>query len=166
MWFDRMSQRAGQAVFIARISAGEIGSSVIDTEDLLVGILYMDPTLVPRSGGQLTAQELLASFDQWRTVSPKLNTSQDIPVSDGLGRLFERSISLADEMGSDNVQLAHLLLSMMMDPECHAAIALRKAGSAPEAIRHIAIEPDAAEAQTADFRWHHGLQDLFPNSEM
>jgi len=166
MWIERLSQRAGYAVFIARISAGEVGSPVIDTEDLLLGILLLDPSLVQKSGGDLSAQELVAGFHQWRTPSKKLNTSQDLPVSDELGRMFERSILLADEMGSDKIQLLHLLLAMMMDPESHAAIALKRAGSDPEAMRRIPIEPETKELQAFDPPWYHDLRSLFPKSDL
>jgi ATP-dependent Clp protease ATP-binding subunit ClpA len=166
MRFERFSVRAGQAVFIARIAAGELGSSFLDTEDLLLGILHLDPGLVQKSGANLTAEEFLAIFPQWRTAAPKIKTSQDLPISPELGRALEASISLADEMGSNKVQTAHLLLALMMDPECHAGIALKKAGPDTEVIRRIAIDPEIEEPQTLDPPWYESLRSLFPNLDL
>ena len=47
--FDNFSTRATQLVFAARFKAGERGAAVVDTDDLLVGLVLEDQGLLLKS---------------------------------------------------------------------------------------------------------------------
>lgn len=144
---ERYSEWSRLAIMIARVEAGGVGSPLLDTEHMLIGIVRVDPDLFQACQAVLTKQAIRARARHWHTPSAAIPTSQDLPISDDLKRVFEDAVSLADEGQSREVRTEHLLLAMMEQPGCHASVLLSECGADEEAVRHIADGRRSREPQ-------------------
>ena len=107
--FDNFSTRARQLVFAARFKAGERGAAVIDTDDLLVGLVLEDQGLlvkalfpdveenafvrnsqphVPFFSHKL-AVDLLTELKKSLPRSEPVPETTEIPLSSSLERVFD-----------------------------------------------------------------------------
>ena len=109
--FERYSELARQAIFLARKEAGETGAATIDSEHLLIGVLAVHPEL-PK---QLPIEIDLASVRK-RTEpdapKPAIPDAVDLPLSPNLGRVLERAASIADEQHCREIRTEHLVASI------------------------------------------------------
>jgi ATP-dependent Clp protease ATP-binding subunit ClpA len=144
--FERFSHRAIEAIMEARQSTLEVGSSMVDTEDMLSGVLRVDGDLIAKSGSDLTREGLENSFLRWRSSSTP-TPPQELPVSGDLTGVFSLSISLADEMECPEIRTEHLLLAMALKTDCHAAAVLSESGADVEKMRALAKETKGEERQ-------------------
>ena len=144
--FERFSHRAIEAIMEARQSALEVGSSMVDTEDMLSGVLRVDGDLIGKSGSDLTREGLENSFLRWRSSSTP-TPPQELPVTGDLTEIFLLSISLADEMECHEIRTEHLLLAMALKTDCHAAAVLSESGADVEKMRALAKETKGKERQ-------------------
>ena len=95
--FSSYTKRARRAVFFARYEAGQFGSSSIDTEHLLLGVLR-------ESGNRLThllddSSAVQAIFEDARahlTIREKIITSINLPLSSECKRILLYSQEEAD----------------------------------------------------------------------
>ena len=62
--FERYSELTRQAIFFARMEAGETGAESIDTEHVLIGILAVDPELPNQLGIELDAISIRNQCEQ------------------------------------------------------------------------------------------------------
>jgi ATP-dependent Clp protease ATP-binding subunit ClpC len=103
--FERLTERARRALFFARDEASQLGSTSIDTEHLLLGLI--------REGKGLT-ERLFADagidFDEIRDevlcrvpARPKTSTSAEIPSSAAAGRVLQHAAQEADRLLHDSV---------------------------------------------------------------
>lgn len=97
--------RARKVVFAARLKAGERGAKMIDTDDLLVGLILEDQRAVPQihADGQAVvsnvpphipffpskiAEDLLAKLESLLPQSQPVATTAEMPLSPSLKRGF------------------------------------------------------------------------------
>jgi ATP-dependent Clp protease ATP-binding subunit ClpA len=146
--FERFSHRAIESIMMARQCALESGSSTLETEDMLAGVLRVDGELIPKSGSGLTRESLANFFLRWRpSSSPNTSAAADLPLSDDVTEILSHSIALADEMECGEIRTEHLLLAMALKTDCHAAIALSESGADVEKMRTLARETKGKEGQ-------------------
>jgi ATP-dependent Clp protease ATP-binding subunit ClpA len=145
--FERFSHRAIESIMMARQSALEIGSSTIETEDMLAGVLRVDGELITKSGSDLTRESLADFFQRWRPSSTPTTSAPDLPLSDDVIEVLSHSIALADEMECGEIRTEHLLLAMALKTECHAAAVLSESGADVEKMRTLAKATKGKERQ-------------------
>ncbi len=167
--FQNYSRRAQNVVFLARKKAGERGAAAIDIEDLLVALIIEDqggfynsirkvaapsdaaarvdrgphhPVLHPdRAAGLLT--RLAALLPKSRPLPP----AQELPVSDGVRRVFAAAAALRDELGQRAVEPRHLLAAALGEPG-PAPKLLKDAGvTRQEVVEGISAEPTVPAAE-------------------
>src|SRR5580704_2605089 len=108
--FDKFSSRSRIVVFVARFAAGERGSNAIDVEDLLMALVAEDqgthgsmlskffgggkgdpgfPTPIHKQFfDPAVATSLLNNIEESVPHLEPIATSTEIPLSDGLSRVF------------------------------------------------------------------------------
>src|SRR6476620_3559006 len=80
--FERYTERARRVIFFARYESSQFGSSTIETEHLLLGVLREDPNLPSRFLDNETSVKNISDDVAARlTVRPKISTSVDLPLS-------------------------------------------------------------------------------------
>ena len=141
--FERYTETGRRALFVARFEASRFGSSKIETEHLLLGLLREDAVLVNR----FLMSEISDSYirHQILTLTPTREsppTSQDIPLSDESKSTLSFAAQEADALGQQHIGTEHLMLGLMRTQDCFAARILRERGAEIEVIRReLAIVP-------------------------
>ena len=143
--FERYTEKARRAIFFARYEASQLGSPVITTEHLLLGVL--------RESRNLQGYLRVDMDDLWgrlRTpvVGEKIPTSVDLPLDDFSKRTLGHASQEADSWGHRHIGPEHMLLGIMLVEKGGAAQVLRAMGAAgaDEVRKAIAEASPTAEA--------------------
>jgi ATP-dependent Clp protease ATP-binding subunit ClpA len=160
--FETFSVRAKQAIFAARLAAGQRDAVSMDVNALVVGLLIEDQGLIgERLGTPLflaphkqhvasflpnVAAEILDTITEALPRGPSVGQSADLPVSPQLLRTFEVATQIRDRLRQSKVQTLHLLAAALgEDKPCQAVVALKNAGITQEKVfeafgNHLAEE--------------------------
>jgi hypothetical protein len=132
--FERYTEKARRTIFSARWEASNYGSSTIETEHLLLGILHEDKGLASRLS--LTAQTIRNEVAK-RTPPPKqpTPTSVDIPLSHESKRVLAYGAEEAELLTSRVIDVEHLILGLLRESDSFAARLLRQHGVEYDAYR-------------------------------
>jgi Clp amino terminal domain, pathogenicity island component len=146
--FERYTERARRVIFFARYEASQFGSTIIESEHLLLGILREDPNLPDRldlgSSPQVIADDATARL----TVLGKTSTSIDLPLSPACKQILLYSAEEAERLNHRHIGVEHLVLGILREGKCGAAEVLEKHGIALPAMR----EQVAKDASREDAR--------------
>ena len=78
--FNRYTETARRTIFFARYEASQFGSSQIETELLLLGVLREDKALAIRLlASNANIEDLRNSITRRANTGPKIPTSVDLP---------------------------------------------------------------------------------------
>ena len=134
--FERYTEKARRIVFFARYEASEFGSSAIETEHLLLGILREDKALANRF---LPSNDSVASIRQRiRALTPlrdKISTSVDLPLSHESKRVLAYSAEEAEKLKHGHIGPEHMVLGLLREEKCLAASLLQERGLLIERVR-------------------------------
>ncbi len=147
--FDRYSEAAGQVIFLARFEAGRVGSKVIDTEHLLLGLVLVDPETIAMIASPISEEKVRARSELWHAQAEALPTSMDLPLSDDAKRALEAADSLSLTHGCDYVRTEHLLLALFNGGPTHAARILEEANVSADALTKLVTSVPPAGQQPA-----------------
>jgi hypothetical protein len=133
--FARFTPKARECLFFARFEASHAGSSTIEPEHLLLGLMKSSQSL--RNG--LLAQ-VPQSLDIVRSevAAPShrpIPTSVPIPLGERTRRVFHSGAAEADRLHHAEIALVHLLLGVLREPRSIATGFLEKHGLQAPAIR-------------------------------
>jgi ATP-dependent Clp protease ATP-binding subunit ClpA len=141
-----------RAVFCARWEAGFVGSEIIDSEHLLLGLLRVDPATFQFIAQPITLISVRKAAARWHVPGEKLPTSMDLPIGADVKLAFENAGAFADAKGSSFVRTEHLLLVLMRLTTSHAALILGEAdASLPRLEQLVSGIEDHADQDGAQF---------------
>ncbi|HTZ73699.1 MAG TPA: Clp protease N-terminal domain-containing protein [Candidatus Aquilonibacter sp.] len=136
--FERYTEKARRVIFFARYYASEFGSSHIDTEHLLLGILKEDRTLASR---------LVHKFGESKSIrdeiadrierGERIATTVEIPLSQQSKQALIYAAEEADQLGHERIGSEHLLLGLLRTENTRAAQILREHEIDMSAVRGI-----------------------------
>ncbi len=132
--FERYTERARRVIFFARYEASTYGSSTIESEHLLLGLVREDKDLTSRFMGS-TADDIRAKIDEHITRKPKVSTSIDLPLTDECKRILAFTGEESERLGDRFLGTEHLLLGILRETNCLAARLLVKRGLQLERVR-------------------------------
>lgn len=133
--FERYTNAARRVIFIARYEASQFGSSTIETEHLLLGILMEDPEIIERFAkpGE-TAESVRARVEQQTTRRLAVPTETDVPLSSRSKLALSMAAEEADRLIHRFITTEHLFLGLLQDKNdptvrllADAAISIRPA---------------------------------------
>ena len=145
--FERYTEKARRSIFFARYEASNFGSQQIGTEHLLLGLVREDRLLLGPGAP-------LESIRKWieanaGPVGEKISTSVDLPLSVESKLALASGADEAAKLGHAQIAPGHLLLGLVDQAGCVAAMALREHGFTAPALREMvassAGEPGPAE---------------------
>jgi ATP-dependent Clp protease ATP-binding subunit ClpC len=152
--FERYTEKARRVIFFARYEASQFGSSYIETEHLLLGLLREDKALTNRFIGSHNVVESIRK--QVQVHSPqreKVSTSVDLPLSNESKRVLAYAAEEAERFGHKHIGPEHLLLALLREERCFAAEMLKGREIKQQKIRdelarhpHQPVETRAAGA--------------------
>src|SRR5213075_1285191 len=159
--FERYTERARRGIFFARYEASQFGSTTIETEHLLLGLIREDKNLTNRFLRNSSSIESIRKEIEGRTtIREKVSTSIDLPLSNECKRILAYAAEEAEILNHRHVGTEHLLLGILREENCIAAEILRARGLRPETIREE-LSRDSIET----LRHRHESRTALPNRE-
>lgn len=146
--FERYTEKARRSIFFARYEASQVGSPVIATEHLLLGVLRESRELrgYLKIDGEQLAERLRSPI-----VREKVPTAVDLPLDDFCKRALGHAAEEADRLNHRHIGSEHLLLGIMREERGRAAQVLREMGAPTvgEVRKAIAASPPKQETDPA-----------------
>jgi len=134
--FERYTEKARRVIFFARYEASQYGSSYIDTEHILLGLLREDFALMNRCVGPIqSATEIRTEVERVIQRGPPIATSVDVPLTADSKKILKFAAEEADRLAHRHVGTEHVLLGIFRLPDSLAAQLLLARGARPDAIR-------------------------------
>jgi ATP-dependent Clp protease ATP-binding subunit ClpC len=134
--FERYSEPARRTIFFARYEASEFGSTTIETEHMLLGLLRADKDLLSRFLLAPSSIESIRNDIEGRTtMREKVSTATDLPLSAECKRALRHAGEEAERLRHHLIGAEHLLLGILREEKCLAAQVLQARGLQLDAVR-------------------------------
>ncbi|MGB0012207.1 MAG: Clp protease N-terminal domain-containing protein [Candidatus Sulfotelmatobacter sp.] len=151
--FERFTERARRVMFYARVEAGRFGSSHIETEHLLLGLIREDSALVNRFLISAVSEDSIRrQIVAIKPMRESIPTTVDIPLTDESDSALSYATEEADRLGHQHLSMEHILLGLLRKQDCFAAQMLRERGAELEVMRKklaTAPPPVSPEARSS-----------------
>src|SRR6516164_11556168 len=119
--FERYTEKARRVIFFARYEASEIGSSYIESEFLLLGLLREGKSVVTRWLGEGDWQTILREeVRKSGYTGEKISTSVDLPLSNESKRVLAYAAEEAERLSHKHIGTEHMLLGLLREEKCFA----------------------------------------------
>ena len=134
--FERYTEKARRVIFYALSESSQLGSSYIETEHLLLGLLREDKALTNRFLRSDGSVESIGKQIRERTpIREKISTSVDRPLSNECKRVLAYAAEEAERLAHQHIGTEHLLMGLLREDGCFAAEILEERGLRLPAIR-------------------------------
>jgi len=140
--FERLTEQGRRALFFARYEASQLGSTRIDVEHLLLGLIREGKGLTDRlvADAGIVFDEIRDEVLRRAPARSKTSTSAEIPFSAAAERVLEDAAQEADRLLHDYVGTEHLLLGVLSERGTVAAEALTARGLQLDRVREQIVE--------------------------
>lgn len=133
---DLYTPKARRAIFFARDEAMRRGSSVIDSEHLLLGVLRENEALPNRLGGsRIAISEFLRRIEGISSIGQPIAGTVEIPLSPESKQVLRFAAEEAESLRHRNICIGHLLLGMLRVERSTAARILQSGGVTISGLR-------------------------------
>jgi ATP-dependent Clp protease ATP-binding subunit ClpC len=127
--FERYTPAARQAIHWAVYMAGQVGSTEIETEHLLLGVLRSDMTLASRFlGSPWAGENVWKKLEQKKTIREKVPGARETPLDKASKRVLALASEEADSLSSKQIGTEHLLLGLLREEKSLGAEILSELG--------------------------------------
>src|SRR5579871_2305390 len=134
--FERYTERARRVIFFARYEASQFGSTTIETEHLLLGLIREDKNLTNRFlRNHSSIASIRKEIEGPPPIREKVSTSIDRPLSNECKRILAYAAEEAERLNHRHIGTEHLLLGILREEKCVAAEILHERGLRLNAIR-------------------------------
>lgn len=140
--FNRYTSPARQVLFHARSEVSQLGSSAIEPEHILLGVLNdakgLGSRILARTGG--TLDDFRVDILRRLRRREKVPESDEIPFSASSICALQYAAEEADRLKHSHIGTEHLLLGLLREERCVAAEVLAARGLKIEAVREAIVE--------------------------
>jgi len=145
--FDRFTEQARRSIFWARYEATQFGTSSIQAEHLLLGLLTEDTTLNQRFLGAPSSESIRQLVEaRARRGVETIPTSVDMPLSDECIRVLAFSTEESARLKHVHTGVKHVLCGLLREEKSLAATILREQGLELAVVREeLSLGPGAAD---------------------
>jgi quinol monooxygenase YgiN len=128
--FERYTERARRVLFFARYEASQLGSTAIETEHVLLGLLREGKGLASRILDQSHVDAMAVHVEVYDAAvnRPRIATSVEIPIGRQAKAVLEHAAYEANELRDVHIGTEHLLLGLLHEPESAGGAILARAG--------------------------------------
>jgi hypothetical protein len=142
--FEHYTEEARRIIFFARYEACQFGSSYIETEHLLLGLLREDRALANRLlHSHAAVDSMRKQIESHTPPREKVSTSVDLPLSHECRRVLGYGAEESERLNHKHIGTDHLLLGLLREKECFAAQLLREQGLTLDSVREQ-VQPSEA----------------------
>jgi ATP-dependent Clp protease ATP-binding subunit ClpC len=151
--FERYTEHARRLLFYARYEAGQLGSTSIEPEHVLLGLARVGQGVAGRilAASDLSLTGLRSEIKARTTCGEILPTSVEIPFSPETKRVLDAAAQEADRLAHGYIGAEHLLLGLLREEGSPAASILMMHGLHLDEVRTQIVGLLAAEPSTPDF---------------
>jgi ATP-dependent Clp protease ATP-binding subunit ClpC len=166
--FERYTDRARRVIFFARYEASALGSSSIEPEHLLLGLLRegggIVGTILQRS--RITHDVVQKEVESRRAPHEPTSTSVDMPLSSEAKSALQHAADEASLVQAERIDVPHLLLGLLREPASLAAGILNSNGLRLEDVRaEVRLRAPARESPARPKETFHQLAGLLRQLE-
>jgi uncharacterized protein (TIGR03435 family) len=140
--FNRFTLRALRVLFYARSDVSQLGSSAVEPEHILLGVLDegkgLGSRILARTGGAL--DDFRSDLVGRLTVREKVPESDEIPFSPASERALQYAAEEADRLLHSYIGTEHLLLGLLREERSVAAEVLAARGLTIESLREAIVD--------------------------
>jgi len=140
--FNRFTSRALQVLFYARSECSQLGSSTVEPEHILLGVLDegkgLGSRILARTGDALDG--FRRDIVRRVTRREKVPESDEIPLSASCERALQYAAEEGDRLLHNYIGTEHLLLGLLREERSVAAEVLAARGLRIEAVREAIVE--------------------------
>ena len=127
--YDRYTEKARRAIYFAHYEASQLGSTTIETEHLLLGLLREGHTTIKRFLGAEVSQESIREQIKAHTIVPaETSASFDLPLTNESKQVLAYAAEEAQRLGVRLIGTEHLLLGLLREEDGFAARMLQERG--------------------------------------
>lgn len=154
--FERYTEKARRVIFYARYEASQYGSSYIETEHLLLGLLREDKALTMRMlRSESSIESIRQKIDKQSIFREKVPTSVDLPLSNEAKRVLAFAAEEAERIGDRHIGTEHLLLGLLRETKSFGA----------ELLNGESVHLDRARQDISEWKKKHGIAQEAAGSE-
>ncbi len=149
--FEKFNEKARRALFFARYEASKLGSRVIESEHVLLGILREGEEMVGEllRRFHIRADDLRREIEGERVFVERISSTAELPLSEESKKILAYAAHEAESMLHPAVGSEHLLVGILRVDNCLAMRILVQHGfdvySLREEVLSIAKERDSAQ---------------------
>ncbi len=128
--FEKYNEKARRALFFARYEASKLGSRVIETEHILLGILREGEETINELFGRMDvkADSLRKEIEGERVFVERISSTAELPLSEESKKVLAYASHEAESMLHSAVGSEHLLIGLLRVEGCAAMRTLTRAG--------------------------------------
>jgi ATP-dependent Clp protease ATP-binding subunit ClpC len=140
--FERYTERARRVLFFARYEATQLGSTSIETEHLLLGLIREGKGLTSRifARSSLSLESIRKEIEGRTVFREKVSTSVDIPFSLETKNVLKYAAEEADRLLHTYIGTEHLLLGILREERSVAATILYEKGMRLASVRDDIVQ--------------------------
>src|ERR1041384_6098847 len=140
--FERYTERARRVLFFARYEATQLGSTSIETEHLLLGLIREGKGLTSRifARSHLSLESIRKEIEGRTVFREKVSTSVEIPFSAETKRVLQFAAEEADRLLHNYIGTEHLLLGILREERSVAASILMEKGMRLNTVREDIVQ--------------------------
>jgi ATP-dependent Clp protease ATP-binding subunit ClpC len=140
--FERYTERARRVLFFARYEATQLGSTSIETEHLLLGLIREGKGLTSRifARSHLSLDSIRKEIEGRTVFREKVATSVEIPFSSETKRVLQFAAEEADRLLHTYIGTEHLLLGILREERSVAASILYEKGMRLASVREDIVQ--------------------------
>jgi len=140
--FERFTEQACRVLFFSRYEASQLGSSVIDTEHLLLGLINEPKRLIASlfADAGIAIDDIRDEVRRRVSVGSKVSTSTEIPFSAAAKRALQHADQEAGGLRHDYIGTEHLLLGLLHEQDSIGADVLMSRGLRIGAVREQIVK--------------------------
>lgn len=134
--FERYTEDARRAIFYAGFEAIHLGSSYVETEHLLLGLLRVNPDDVNRFAiSEVAYASIRDQIVAHTLICGAVPKNMEPPLSDESKNALSFAAQEADALGHQHIGTEHILLGLLHKQDSLAARILRERGAEIERMR-------------------------------
>jgi len=138
--FERYTAPARRVLFFGRYEASQFGSSIIESEHLLLGLIREDRStsvpFLPLEAGE----DIRTEIERRTSVQEKLSASIDLPLSPECKRILAYAGDEAKALNHRYIDLGHLYLGMLREEKSVAATLLTERNVKVDTLRQELLQ--------------------------
>jgi ATP-dependent Clp protease ATP-binding subunit ClpC len=149
--FEKYNEKARRALFFARYEASKLGSRVIESEHILLGILREGEETVGEllRRFQVKSEELRSEIEGERVFVERISSTAELPLSEESKKILAYASHEAESMLHSTVGSEHLLIGILRVEGCTAMRLLTQHGfdlfNVREEVGSIVKEREASQ---------------------